>query len=402
MPEFLKVLRYQDAMQLLRERAPGQDVEAADLAESNGRLLAEDLNSPEDMPSFNRSTVDGYVVRAEDTFGSSESLPGMVNCIGTVEMGEEPGFAIGSGECAWMPTGGMLPKGSDAVVMVEYTEKLGPDTILLSRPVAPGENVMHTGEDVTRDALIFQRGKMLQAKEIGLLASLGISQVPVLKPYRVAILSTGDEVIPVDHYPAVGQVRDVNSYSLAAAVESYGAIPRRYPLVRDDRQSLHDAVFKALAENDVVILSGGSSVGVADYSVDVMLSMPDAEMLFHGIAVKPGKPTIGVGAGGKLIIGLPGHPVSALMVFYILVAPVINPVAWHRLPARLTANIASQPGRDDFIPVKLQENEGVRQARPVLGKSGLMSILAQADGFVHIAYEKQGLEAGAIVDVTIF
>lgn len=402
MPEFLKVLRYQDAMQLLRERAPFQDVEAAGLAESNGRLLAMDINSPEDMPSFNRSTVDGYVVRAEDTFGSSESLPGMVNCIGTVEMGEEPRFAIGSGECAWMPTGGMLPEGSNAVVMVEYTEKLGPDTILLSRPVAPGENVMHTGEDVKKDALIFSRGKMLQAKEIGLLASLGISQVPVLKPYRVGILSTGDEVIPVDHYPAVGQVRDVNSYSLAAAVESYGAAPRRYPLVRDDRQSLHDAVFKALQENDVVILSGGSSVGVADYSVDVMLSMPDAEMLFHGIAVKPGKPTIGVGAGRKLVIGLPGHPVSALMVFYILVAPVINPVALHRLPAWLTANIASQPGRDDFIPVKLQENEGVREARPVLGKSGLMSILAQADGFVHIAYEKQGLEAGTMVDVTIF
>lgn len=402
MPEFLKVLRYQDAIQLLRERAPFQDVEVVDLAESNRRILASDLNSPEDIPSFNRSTVDGYVVRAEDTFGSSESLPGMVNCIGAVEMGEVPQFAIGSGECAWMPTGGMLPEGSNAVVMVEYTEKLGPDTILLSRPVAPGENVMHTGEDVNKGALIFRRGKMLQAKEIGLLASLGISKVPVLMPYRVGIISTGNEVIPVDHCPSVGQVRDVNSYSIAAAVESYEARSRRYPLVRDDRQSLHDALFKALHENDVVILSGGSSVGVADYSVEVMMSMPDAEILFHGIAVKPGKPTIGVAAGRKLIIGLPGHPVSALMVFYILCAPVINPVALHKVPAQLTANIASQPGRDDFIPVKLQESEGVREARPILGKSGLMSILAQADGFVHIAYEKQGLEAGTMVDVTIF
>ncbi|MEQ8200979.1 MAG: gephyrin-like molybdotransferase Glp [Syntrophomonadaceae bacterium] len=402
MPEFLKVLRFQDAIQLLRERAPFQDMEVVGLAESNHRVLASDIFSPEDMPSFNRSTVDGYVVRAEDTFGSSESLPGMVNYIGSVQMGVEPRFAIAGGECAWMPTGGMMPGGSDAVVMVEYTEKLGLDTILLYRPVAPGENVMHTGEDIGRGALIFCRGKLLQAKDIGLLASLGISTVPVLKPYRVGILSTGDEIIPVDQHPILGQVRDVNSYSIAAAAESYGAEPRRYSLVRDDRIALQTAMAKALGENDLVILSGGSSVGVADYSLEVMLSMPDAEMLFHGIAVKPGKPTIGVRAGRKLIVGLPGHPVSALMVFHILCAPVINLVALRSVPARLTVNVASQPGRDDFVPVQLQGNAGVWEAYPLLGKSGLMSILARADGFVHIAYEKQGLEAGTMVDVTIF
>lgn len=402
MPEFLKVLRFQEAMGLLRERAPRPDVEVVDLAASNRRILANDIMSPEDMPSFNRSTVDGYVVRAEDTFGSSESLPGMVNHIGAVEMGVEPGFVITSGECAWMPTGGMLPQGSNAVVMVEYTEKLGPDTVLLYRPVAPGENVMHKGEDVGRGIPVFSRGKWLQAKDIGLLASLGVSTVSVFKPYRVGVLSTGDEVIPIDQHPAMGQVRDVNSYSIAAAVESYGAVPRRYPLVTDDREALQKAMGKALTENDLVILSGGSSVGVADYSLEIMLSMPNAEMLFHGIAVKPGKPTIGVRAGRKLIVGLPGHPVSALMVFYILCAPIISPVTMRLVTGRLTVNIASQPGRDDFIPVQIQDNDGTREVHPLLGKSGLMSILAKADGFVHIVYEKQGLEAGTMVDVITF
>lgn len=402
MPEFLKVLNYQEAIGLLQKRSPGRETEMVALAESNRRVLASDVMSPEDMPSFDRSTVDGYVVRAEDTFGSSESLPGMINQVGTVEMGTDPGFTLGAGECAWMPTGGMLPEGSNAVVMVEYTEKLGQDTILLYRPAAPGENVMHTGEDISRGALVFRRGKTLQAKDIGFMASLGLISVPVLKPYRVGILSTGDEVIPMEQHPLTGQVRDINSYSLAAAVEECGAVPRRYPLVSDNREALQDALVKALEENDLVVLSGGSSVGVADYSVEVMLSLPEAELLFHGIAVKPGKPTIGVSAGRKLVIGLPGHPVSALMVFHILCAPIIKPMVLRAVSARLTVNIASQPGRDDFVPVQLRDDAGIREAHPLLGKSGLMSILARADGFVHIAYEKQGLEAGSMVDVMIF
>lgn len=402
MPEFLKVLRFQEALTLLQDRAPDQGIEDVRLEESHRRILAEDIYSPEDIPAFNRSTVDGYVVRAHDTFGSSESLPGMLRCIGAVEMGSKTGFSIGGGDCAWMPTGGMLPDGSDAVVMVEYTEKLGPETILLSRPVAPGENVMHQGEDVSRGELVFARGKILQAKDIGLLASLGITSVAVKKPYQIGIVSTGDEIIPLNMVPEPGQVRDVNSYSLEAAVASCGAAATRYPLVRDDKASLQQTMRIAWEENDIVLVSGGSSVGVADYSVEVMLSMPDAEMLFHGIAVKPGKPTIGVWAGQKLIVGLPGHPVSALMVFYILCAPVINPVQGRSLQAEMSVNVASQPGRDDFIPIRLIRNEGRWQAWPLLGKSGLMSVLAQADGFVHITYEKQGVYTGEMVDVDLF
>ncbi len=402
MPEFLKVLRYQEAFRLLLDNLPPQDIENVPIEGCNNRILVQNVYSPEDIPAFNRSTVDGYVVRAEDTFGSSESLPGMLSLIGTVEMGKEPQFIISRGECAWIATGGMLPIGANAVVMVEYTESLSENTILLSRPVAPGENVMGKGEDVTKGALIFSPGRTIHAKEIGLLASLGIDYLPVLKPYRIGIISSGDEIIPIDQIPHTGQVRDVNSYSIAAAVETYGAWPKRYPLVKDDVEALKKALYFALTENDVVVLSGGSSVGVADYSIQAMLSMQDSEMLFHGIAVKPGKPTIGVKAGQKLIIGLPGHPVSALMVFHILCAPLINPIALRKVTASLTVNIASQPGRDDFVAVQLNDSQDGCHAQPLLGKSGLMSILAQADGFIHIAYEKQGLRSGDMVEVNIF
>lgn len=402
MPEFLKVLTYQDARQLLVNHFPVRVIEYVPLEKCNNRVLALDLTSPEHMPAFNRSTVDGYAVRAEDTFGSSESLPGMLSFIDSVQMGREPQFTIANGQCAWIPTGGMLPLGSNAAIMVEYTEKLGADTILVSRPVAPGENVMHRGEDVKQGLTIFQSGKILKAQDIGLLASLGIDPVPVFKRYHIGILSTGDEIIPLDQVPDIGQVRDVNSYSIAAALESCGAIPQRYPLVEDDLTALRQAVAVALDENDLVIMSGGSSVGVADYSVEVMLSFPDSEMLFHGIAVKPGKPTIGVRIGKKLIVGLPGHPVSALMVFNILCAPVINPDSLRQVDAQITINVASQPGRDDFIPVQMSEDINNQQAKPLLGKSGLMSILAQADGYVHIPYEKQGIRAGEMVKVNLF
>src|SRR5665647_276604 len=223
-PEFLKVLTYQNARQLIIDNFPSREIEFLPLESCNHRVLALDMTSPEDMPSFNRSTVDGYAVRAEDTFGSSESLQGMMDCINEVRMGEEPLFEIRNGQCAWIPTGGMLPIGSNAAVMVEYTEKLGRDTILVSRPVAPGENVMLKGEDVSRGKTIFWSGRVLKAQEIGLLASLGIDQVPVFRPYHIGILSTGDEIISLDQTPATGQVRDVNSYSIVAALESCGAI----------------------------------------------------------------------------------------------------------------------------------------------------------------------------------
>lgn len=403
MGEFLKVVTYQQANLLLRQHFRQADSELIPLENGLNRVLAAAIISPENMPSFTRSTVDGYAVNCEDTFGSSESLPGMLDYAGTVVMGQKTDFILQSNQCAWIPTGGMLPTGSNAVVMVEYTEKLDDDTILLSRPAGLFENVMQEGEDIACGEMVFTRGKRMRPQDIGLMASLGIQEISVYRKLRVGVLSTGDEVIPIQQKPDPGQVRDVNSCAISSAVESCGGIARSYPLVGDDLQCLKESIARGLEENDLLLVSGGSSVGVADYTLEAMLSMPDSELLFHGIAMKPGKPSLAVRTGQKLIIGLPGHPVSALMVFHIICAPLLRgSSAGIQRQACLTTNVASQAGRDDFIPVRLLESDIGLQAQALLGKSGLMNILAKADGYIHIAYEKQGIKAGDEVAVTLF
>lgn len=402
MGEFLQVVSYNQAIHRLGEALGRQVQEVCPLKLCCGRVLARSVESPEDMPGFNRSTVDGYAVRALDSFGASESLPAFFKCIGSVLMGDATDLVLGSGDCAWIPTGGMLPEGSDAALMVEYTEKLGEDTVLAYRPVSPGENVMHKGEDIASQAPLFAAGHVLRSQDIGLLASLGIDLVSVLKPYEVGIISSGDEVIPIEHNPRPGQVRDVNSFSLAAAVAEMGHIPRAYPLVGDDTRQLREMVAKSLENHEITLLSGGSSVGIADLTLDVLLSFDGADLLFHGLAVKPGKPTLAVSINNRLVIGLPGHPVSALMMFKVLAQPLLDAKLHYPVYARLTQNIASQPGRDDFVPVSLKEEAGQLTARPLLGKSGLMGILAQADGFIHIAAVEQGLNCGEICRVALF
>ncbi|MEN6461585.1 MAG: molybdopterin molybdotransferase MoeA [Syntrophomonas sp.] len=402
MGEFLKVLNFQDARNQITKHFPESQTEIVSLVNSYNRILAQEITSAEDLPAFSRTTVDGYAVNAVDTFGSSESLPGFLDLVGEVEMGQPPEFAIAKGQCCWLPTGGMLPKGADSAVMVEYTEKLGDKTVLVYRPAAPLENVMQKGEDVARGQALFTAGKRVRPQDIGLLASLGICEIPVFKPYKIGILSTGDEIIPVQDIPTLGQIRDVNSHSIAAAILSCGGIPQCYPLVKDSFDDLKKTVGQALQENDAVLMSGGSSVGVADFTLDVLLSFPDSELLFHGIAVKPGKPTMAVRIKDKMVIGLPGHPVSALMMFYIICAPVLRFIPSQASDARITNNIASQAGRDDFIPVQLVNGPEGKLAQPLLGKSGLMSILALADGYIHIPYEKQGIEAGEMVRVNMF
>lgn len=402
MGEFLKVLNYQDAHQQLQNYFPQPQVENIPLLDSLDHRLASELASPEDMPSFSRSTVDGYAVNAADTFGSSESLPAFFCLAGEIQMGIRSDLRIKTGQCCWIPTGGMLPPGTNAAVMVEYTEKLGTDTILVYKPVGPSDNIMQRGEDVRCNQVLFKTGHRLRAQDIGLLASLGITSVPVYKPYNIGIISTGDEIVPIDKTPTTGHVRDVNSYAIAAAARSCGAHPVLYPIVQDSMDALKDIVARALAENDVLMMSGGSSVGIMDMTLDVLKSFPDSELLFHGIAVKPGKPTMAVKIGKKLVVGLPGHPVSALMMFNVICAPVIRFNEPIMVNARLTENLASQAGRDDFIPVQLSSEKDYRVARPLLGKSGLMSILALADGYLHVPYEKQGLESGDEVNVCLF
>ncbi|MDD2619291.1 MAG: molybdopterin molybdotransferase MoeA [Syntrophomonadaceae bacterium] len=402
MGEFLKVFSFQEAVQGIKDNFAQPHMEKVNLDQANQRILAEEVLSPEDVPAFNRSVVDGYAVRAEDTFGSSESLPAYLGFVGEVIMGQAADLELLPEQCCWIPTGGMLPAACNAAVMVEYTEKLSDDTVLIYKPVGPWENIMLEGEDVKKGQIIFSAGHLIRPQDIGLLASLGITSLNVFKPLKVGLLSTGDEIINIDKKPLTGQVRDVNSFAIAAALENCGAIPRNYPLVGDDFNILKQAVERGLSENDLLIMSGGSSVGVMDVSLDVLLSFPESRLIFHGIALKPGKPTMAVKIGDKMVIGLPGHPVSALMVFYIVCSPALRQKPLLTIDARIKFNLASQSGRDDFVPVKLiEENEEII-AVPLLGKSGLMSILSMANGYIHIPYEKQGVKAGAKIKVCLF
>lgn len=402
MPEFFRVIKYEEAVSCIKNNLPRPSLCKVSINQAWNQVLAEDIICPEDMPPFDRATVDGYAVKAEDTFGAGESMPAFMQYRGEVRMGETTHLKLDNGECVWVPTGGMLPLNADAVVMVEYTEKLGEDTVLINRPVAPLENVIKKGEDAKKGQKIFTRGQVLRPQDIGFLASLGISQVEVLKPYRIGIISTGDEIVPLEERPEGAKIRDVNSYSLAAAVASCRCEAVNYPIIRDDFDELKACLNHALQENDMVLVSGGSSVGVMDVTLNVLKSFPDSQLLFHGLAVKPGKPTLAVRIGEKLVIGLPGHPVSALTIFYVLLKPLLSFKPYLKTEAVLQVNIASQAGRDDFIPVLLKNRAGLVEAWPLLGKSGMMSILARADGYMHISYEKQGFLQGEKIEVVLF
>ncbi len=402
MAEFFKTLSLDKAREVLRSSWPLPGSELCNLQEILGRSLAADLIAQEEHPSFERSTVDGYAVLAADTFGASETLPAFLSLIGEIVMGNALEQRIESGQCLWIPTGGMLPAGADAVVMVEYTEKLDRDLVLVSRPAAAGENVIYPGEDCRVGDIIFRAGHVMRPQDIGVCAALGISRLEVLKPLSVGVISTGDEIVDIDVVPRPGQVRDVNSYVLAAGLQKYGVQPAVDGVIPDSFDRLREAVVKALNANDLLIISGGSSVGTRDMSLEVLGSLPDSQILFHGISIKPGKPTLAVRVGSKLVIGLPGHPVSALMVFEVLLGNIIAPSLTNRVRAILADNVASQAGRDDFVRIKIKEVNGDLQALPVYGKAGLIIVMSEASGFVHIPGIKQGLNKGEAIEVVLF
>lgn len=373
-----------------------------DLDQALGRVLAEDVISPEDLPAHPRSSVDGWAVKATDVFGASETIPAFLSLQGEIEMGTRSDVPLAPESAWWIPTGGLLPQGADAVVMVEYSERLGDDSVLVNRPVGPGENVLLTGEDCACGRPVILAGRTVRPQEIGIMAGLGIRQVSVKKKLKIALVSTGDELVAVDTKPLPGQVRDINSHLLAALVRKYGAEPVEMGIVPDTPDRLRKTMEDAHANADLVLISGGSSVGTRDLSLAVIESLPHSRLLFHGISVKPGKPTMAFEVDRKPIIGLPGHPVSALMAFEILLSGLFNISYRTAVDAVLTESVASAAGRDDFVRVSLDLQQGVRMAVPVLGKAGLLGIMTRADGYVHIPYEKQGLDRGAQVSVHFF
>jgi len=383
--------------------------EAVPILQSLGRRLAGALLGREDVPGFTRSTVDGYAVRAADTFGASDGAPTYFTVTGEVLMGARPERALGLGEAVRISTGGMLPPGADAVLMVEHTEAVGTEEIEAYRPVAPGENVICADEDIRTGAGVYPANHLLRPQDLGYLAAMGELELEVFAPLRVGIISTGDEIVPVNAKPAPGQVRDVNSYSLYAQVLLWGGEPVLFGVVGDDPALLSETLIRACEETDLVLVSGGSSVGARDHTAEIINRIKAPGLVFHGLAVKPGKPTLGGVVARKPVFGLPGHPAAALIAFDLMVAPLLKFGGYHQiqpgaLPVRalVSRSLASAPGREEFFRVKLQCREGVLWADPVLGKSGLLKPMVEADGLIRVPLASEGIAAGVEVDVVLF
>ncbi|MFH0924707.1 MAG: gephyrin-like molybdotransferase Glp [bacterium] len=389
---------------------PVINTEEIPLLEGYNRILAEDVTSTTNIPDFDRSIVDGYAVLAKDTDNASETNPLYFELIGEVLMGEKTDISLGNGLTARVATGGMLPINADAVVMTEYTQDIGNGKIEINRPISKLENVILMGEDIKNGETILKKGHCLRPPDLGALAAIGCSKLTVFKKLRVALISTGDEVIDVDQLPAPGQVRDINHYTIDASLKKIGAIPLFIGIIKDCLGDLCEAVEKAIEQADLVIISGSSSVGTRDYVIDVINSFPNHKILVHGISVRPGKPTIIGDINGKPIIGLPGHPASTMVIFNIFLIPLIRKISGYKTSpiddifykAILTRSISAFPGRTEYIRVKIEQREGRLYAEPILGKSGLISTLVKAQGLLKIDMDTEGIEKGNIVDVIPF
>jgi molybdopterin molybdotransferase len=406
--EFLHVITADQFVLLLGgfRRLPSEHVP---LEEALHRILSEDLIAAENLPEGARSTVDGYAVRAEDTFGASESIPAFLNLSAAVAMGVMPDFEIHAGQAAQIPTGGFLPWGADAVVMVEYTNPAGPKSIEVTRPVTAKTNVLEKGEDARCGEALLHAGKALRPQELGFLAALGVTRIGVHRKPTVAVLSSGDEVIPIHRKPELGQIRDANSYAISALVRASGAEPLSFDIVPDDAAMLGKALRKGLADADVVAISGGSSVGTRDLMVEAVSGLPHTEILAHGVAIRPGKPTLLASQAGKAIFGLPGHPVSALIVSQVFLAPFLRylqggrlekgPLG-HRIKAALATSVHSTIGLEEYVRVWIDRTaEGSWTARPIFGKSGMLSTMVKANGIAMIPMNAEGFSLGEVVQV---
>ncbi len=408
MPEFLELLPPSDALATLMSHFTPKPVgEWIKTAEALGRVTAASVIAPGPLPAFPRATVDGYAVLAADTHGASESLPAYLTLAGEVPMGAAAGFVLVRGHCALIHTGGMLPEGSDAVVMVENTQPSRPGEVEILRAVASAENVLKVGEDVTEGQQVIGAGIRLRPAEIGGLMALGFLDVLVARSPRVGIISSGDEVVPPDCEPGSGQVRDVNAYTIGALVQQAGGEPLRYGIIPDREEVLRAAASRALDECDLVIITAGSSASTRDLTAVVINSLGQPGVLVHGVNVRPGKPTILAVCQGKAVIGLPGNPVSALVIAGLFLAPAIEACLGLQharirpsVPARLAVNLPSQAGREDWIPVRLTQAPDGLLAEPIFGKSNLILSLARADGLVCIPADATGLPAGEMVTVT--
>lgn len=387
--------------------------ETVGLRDAVHRYLAEEICSDTDIPQFDRSVVDGYAVIARDTFGTGESAPVFLEVIGSVDMGKACTFPLEPGKAVYVPTGGMLPVGADAVVMVEYVEHLDEKTIAIYRPAAPNSGIMNRGDDFKKEQLLFRRGHRITVKDIGMLAAIGKDRISVFKKPIVSILSTGDEIVDIAETPKPGEVRDINSYTIAAFAEATGAEIRTIQKVPDEASLLRNALSTAMAESDIVLISGGSSAGNKDMTAEIIDSMGAPGVVTHGIAMKPGKPTIiGIVENGqgrsKLVVGLPGHPMAAIVAYDVIVNDFMRKYCFHNeedpicLTAKIAENIHAGEGRETYQLVSLKKQaDAAWIAEPIHAKSGSISQLMMADGYIKISSLSEGVKADSSVEVTL-
>ncbi|MCI0468459.1 MAG: molybdopterin-binding protein [Nitrospirae bacterium] len=385
-------------------------VEKLGIDDCCGRILASDIVSGEDLPDFFRSTVDGFSVISSDTFGAKETAPAYLSLKNEVLMGVMPDFSIKKGESAKIPTGGMLPDGADAVVMLEQAQIIGNDTIEVFKAAAPFENVIQKGEDIKKDDIIIKKGHKLRAQDIGALAGTGRVVIDVFRKPTVSIVSTGDEIIEADSKPKPGQVRDINSYTLSCLICENGGIAVKKGILKDNYEIIKNAILESLLASDMVLITGGTSAGAKDMTADIIDDIGRPGVLFHGVAIKPGKPMIGGVIDNKPVLGLPGHPAAIVICFNLFIKPLLNKLSGlnesrqfpKRIKAKMFKAVASAAGREDHIRVSLNEGDDGLKATPVLGKSGLITTLVRSDGVVAIPPQKLGLDKGEEVIVELF
>ena len=398
---FLQLVSVREAVAEIRNLAVQCGDESVPLPDAFHRILARDVRADVDIPGFTRSVVDGFAVQAADTTGSGDAIPSMLSLSGRVEMGVSLKRDIKTGECIYVPTGGILPEGADAVVMIEHAEQIG-EEVLVKKPVAYGENVLFFNEDFSAGEVVCTRGRRLTSQDIGVLAAAGCTSVPVVRIPIIGIISTGNELVPVNQKPMPGQVRDVNSYVVASFVQEQGCTPVHYGIIRDDRDALRSAISNAAAECDAVLISGGSSKDERDMVAAIIAER--GTILVHGIAIAPGKPTIIGKYDDKPVIGLPGHPASAFIVLIAIVRHMITTMTGETgstlrtIQATLGQNIPSSKGREDYVRVAVRE--GI--ALPLFGKSGLLNTLVKSTGVIRLPAESEGLETGTRVEVIVW
>ena len=374
--------------------------ETVNIESALNRYLYSDIKGKVDIPDFDKSTVDGYAVKASDVYGASESIPAFLTYIGEVEMGKDTDIVLDYDQCVYVPTGGKLPLGCNAMVMIEHTEKIDEETIGVYKPLGEGENIIKIGEDMRKDEILLRKGRKIKSYDLGVLSAQGIWDIDVYKKPAVTIISTGDELVPPYKDIKEGQIRDINTYTIMGAVEEFGGEVTNTSIVKDNYESLKEAVTKYGEISDIVIISGGSSVGAKDNTAKVLDSLGEPGVFVEGAAIKPGKPTIISFSNDTAFIGLPGHPLSSAIVFTVFGKELFNILLNKNkinevvLEAYCEQNIHSTPGRETYQSVKIEERDGKKYFRPILGKSASISTIVKADGLLKIEIEEEGISKG--------